>query len=58
MNSMIGSPPEGAADYYYAGVRALFRNDKFTAQRAFKMVLESGYENSENIERHLENLKG
>ena len=57
LDSVISSPPESAADFYYTGVRALFRNDEFTAQKAFKMALNLGYEDLTKVERHLENLK-
>ena len=56
LNSVISSPYESAADFYYAGLRALFRNDGISAQRAFKRVLELGYEDLTKLERHLENL--
>ena len=57
LDNMIGSPPESAADFYYAGVRALFWNDKISAHRAFKKALELGYESYTKVETHLENLE-
>ena len=57
LNSMIGSPPESAADFYYTGVKALFNNDRLTARHAFKIALELGYENRAEVKRHLENLE-
>lgn len=57
LDSVIGSLPESSADFYYAGVHALLRNNKLKAQIAFKMALELGYEDLTKVERHLENLK-
>ena len=57
LDSVIGSPYESAADFYYIGVCALLMNDRLTAQSAFEIVLELGYEDLTKVERHLENLK-
>lgn len=57
LNNVIGSSCESAADFYYAGVRALLGNNKITAQRAFKVALELGHEDLTKVERHLENLE-
>ena len=57
LDSVIGSPYESAADFYYIGVRALFVNDKFNARLAFKIALELEYEDLTKVEKHLENLE-
>ena len=56
LDSMIGSPRESAADFYYTGVKALFNNDQLSARRGFKIALELGYEDRAKVKRHLENL--
>ena len=57
LDSVVGSSGESAADFYYTGVRALFENNKITAQRSFKMALELGHEDLSKVERHLENFE-
>ena len=57
LNNVISSPRNSAADFYYTGVRALFKNDRITARRCFNKALELGYGDRDKIERHLENLK-
>ncbi len=57
LNSVIGSPPESAADFYYTGVKLLLINDRLQAQMAFEIALNLGYKDREQVERHLENLK-
>ena len=57
LNSVINSPRKSAADFYYTGVRALFKNDRITARRCFNKVLGLGCDDRDQVERHLENLK-
>ena len=57
LNSMIGSPPESAAHFYYTGVKLLLINDIRSAKMAFEMALKLGYEDLTKVKRHLENLK-
>ena len=57
LGSKINQPRESAADFYYTGIKALFRNDDITAQRAFKMALELGYEDLTKVKRYLENFE-
>ena len=57
LNSVISSPYESAADFYYAGVRLLLFNNRHRAQMAFEMALNLDYKDRAKVERHLENLK-
>ena len=57
LNSVISSPPESAADFYYTGVRALLMNHTLAARYAFKIALMLEHEDLTKVERHLENLK-
>ena len=57
LNSFINTPRESADDFYYAGVRALFRNDKIAARRCFRKARELGYGDLGKVEQHLEDLK-
>ena len=57
LNNMVSSPRESAADFYYTGVRALFKNDKITAQRGFNKAMELGHSDRDKVRQHLENLK-
>ncbi len=57
LNSIIGSPPESASDFYYTGVKLLLINDIRSAKMAFEMALKLGYEDLSKVKRHLENLE-
>ncbi len=57
LNSVISSPPEGAADFYYTGIKLLLVNNRHRAQRTFEIALELGYEDLTKVKRHLENLE-
>ena len=57
LNSKVNSPTESATDFYYAGIALLFQNNKITARECFEMALLLGYEDSEKVQQHLENLK-
>ncbi len=57
LNSMIASPPESTADFYYTGVKLLLINDIRSAKMAFEMALKLGYEDLTKVKKHLENLE-
>ena len=57
LDSRVNTPSETATDYYYAGVSLLFVNNKMTARKYFEVALKLGYEDSEKVQQHLENLK-
>ena len=57
LSSKITSPRESAADYYYTGVRALFKSDSIAARRSFNKSLKEGYKDLSKVKQHLENLE-
>ena len=57
LNSMIGSPPESAADSYYTSLKLLLINDIRSAKMTFEIALELGYEDLTKVKKHLENFK-
>ena len=57
LDSVISSPPESPADFYYTGVKLLLNNNRHRAQRAFEMALNLGCKDRAKVERHLENLE-
>ena len=57
LDSVISSPPESAADYYYTGLQLLLFNNRHQAQMAFEITLNLGYKDQAKVKRHLENLK-
>lgn len=57
LDSIYFSPPQSKDDFYYTGVRALFRNDRLSAERWFQIALKLGYGDCDKINQHLENLK-
>ena len=57
LNGRVNSLSESAGDFYWAGVKSLFYNDKFTAQGCFERALDLGYKDREKVKEHLENLK-
>ena len=57
LTSMISYPRKSAADYYYTGVRALFRNDRtIVAPESFELALQRGYE-PDKVNQHLKSLQ-
>ena len=57
LDSVIDDSRNCAVDSYYAGVQALFHNNKTSARRFFKKALQLGYEDRAKVKQHLENLK-
>ena len=57
LDSVINTPHENAIDFYYAGVRGVFLNDRLFARRYFELALKLGYDDREKVKQHLENLK-
>ena len=53
---MIGSFGESASSYY-TGVVSLFDNDGLSAEMAFQIALQFGYEDRAKVDQHLANLK-
>ena len=58
LRNIISDFPETHPNhYYYTGVLSLFENDGFSAEMAFQIALQLGYDDRTKIDQHLENLK-
>jgi len=56
LNSRIGKPYSSPDDYYYLGVRELFKPNTTGAARAFQIARNKKYHDIKKIEEHLKNL--
>ena len=54
---LIASPPESADDFYYLGIKSLYENDALSARDCFTLAERKGFEDTEKLRRHQENLK-
>ena len=57
LSKLIASPPESADDFYYLGIKSLYQNDKLSARDCFALAERKGYEETDRLGQHQENLK-
>ena len=49
--------PESASDYYFHGIRALYRNARVSALKYFGKAKELGFADTERVDHHIANLE-
>ena len=56
LDSIVSDSPRNADDFYYTGIKALFTNDRLSAELAFQIASELDYGDRTKIDQHLANL--
>ena len=57
LRDTIASPPESADDFYYLGIKSILQNDTLSARDCFTLAERNGFEDTDKLRQHQENLK-